>query len=362
MTPDPRETRQPMNRFTVGDRVVGEGAPCWVVAEISANHNQSYERAVEIVRAAKKAGADAVKLQTYTADTLTLDSDRECFRIGGDSVWAGKTLYELYREAYTPWEWHAPLMAVAREEGLECFSTPFDATAVDLLERLNVRVYKIASFELIDIPLLKKVATTGKPVVASTGMASLAEIEEAVATLRAHGTADIALLKCTSAYPATPAHMNLRTIPHLAQTFDVVAGVSDHTMGSTVAVAALTLGARIVEKHFTLRRADGGPDSSFSMEPDEFAAMVREIRDTERALGHVTYTPTPDETKNIQFRRSLFIAENVRKGDVFTERNVRSVRPGHGLHPRYLESVLGKKAACAIERGTPLTWHHLERD
>jgi pseudaminic acid synthase len=348
--------------LTIGDHTIGADAPCWIVAEISANHNQSYERAVEIVRAAKRAGADAVKLQTYTADTLTLDSDRPCFRIGGDSLWAGKTLYELYREAYTPWEWHEKLMKVARDEGLECFSTPFDATAVDLLEALRVRVYKIASFELVDIPLLKKVASTGKPVIASTGMASLAEIEEAVSTLRAHGAVDVALLKCTSAYPASSSDMNLRTISHLAETFGVVAGLSDHTMGSAVAIAAVTLGARIVEKHFTLRRSDGGPDSTFSMEPEEFAAMVRDIRQTESALGVVSYVATPDEAKNIQFRRSLFVAEDVKQGDAFTERNVRSVRPAGGLHPRHLDAVLGKKAACRIERGTPLDWHHIKED
>jgi len=350
-----------MQRIEIGERSIGAGEPCWVVAEISANHNQSFDRAVEILRAAKKAGADAVKLQTYTADTLTLDFDRECFRIGGDSLWAGKTLYELYREAYTPWEWHAPLMAVAREERLECFSTPFDATAVDLLEGLNVRVHKIASFELVDIPLLRKVAGTGKPVIMSTGMASLAEIEEAVTTLREHDAGPLALLKCTSAYPASPSDMNLRTIPHLAETFDVVAGLSDHTLGSSVAIAAVTLGACIVEKHFTLRRADGGPDSAFSMEPDEFAKMVREIRATESALGHVTYTPTADEARNIRFRRSLFVSQDVQKGDVFTERNIRSVRPAQGLHPRFLDTVLGKRAACAIEPGTPLAWRHVER-
>lgn len=326
------------------------------MAEISANHNQSYERAVELVRAAKRAGADAVKLQTYTADTLTLDSDRACFRIGAGSLWAGKTLYELYGEAYTPWEWHEKLMDVARDEGLECFSTPFDATAVDLLETLRVRAYKIASFELVDIPLIKRIASTGKPVIASTGMASLAEITEAVSTLRAHGAGDIALLKCTSAYPASPTDMNLRTIPHLADTFGVVAGLSDHTMGSAAAIAAVALGARIVEKHFTLRRADGGPDSAFSMEPEEFAAMVRDIRQTESALGQVSYTPTPDETNSLRFRRSLFVVADMEKDETFTAENVRSIRPADGLHTRHLADVLGRRAARAIARGTPLAW------
>ena len=345
-----------MKQLTIGNRAIAADSPCWIVAEISANHNQSYERAVEIIRAAKRAGADAVKLQTYTADTLTLNSDRPCFRIGGDSLWAGKTLYELYGEAYTPWEWHESLMRVASDEGLECFSTPFDATAVDLLERLRVRAYKIASFELVDIPLLKKVASTGKPVIASTGMASLAEITEAVSTLRSHGSNDIALLTCTSAYPASPADMNLRTIPHLADTFGVVTGLSDHTMGSTVAVAAVTLGARIVEKHFTLRRADGGPDSTFSMEPDEFATLVRDIRQTESALGQVTYGPGPDERGSLKFRRSLFVIADVEENETFTEQNIRSIRPADGLHPRHFTEILGRKAARAIKRGTPLAW------
>lgn len=346
----------------IGDRTIGDGRPCWIVAEISANHNQSFDRAVEIVRAAKEAGADAIKLQTYTADTLTLDSDREWFHIGGDSLWAGKTLHALYGEAFTPWEWHAKLQRVAHDIGLECFSTPFDSTAVDFLEELRVPVYKIASFELIDVPLLKRVASTGKPVIASVGMASLAEIEEAVTTLRAHGTRDLALLKCTSAYPASAGDMHLRTIPHLAETFDVVAGLSDHTLGSSVAIAAVTLGAHVLEKHFTLRRSDGGPDSTFSMEPQEFAAMVRDVRTTESALGRVNYTLTPDEAKNVIFRRSLFVVADVERGAVFNERNVRSIRPGHGLHPRYLDDVIGKRAACRIERGTPLTWKLVERD
>ncbi|HEV3139405.1 MAG TPA: pseudaminic acid synthase [Vicinamibacterales bacterium] len=349
-----------MKSMTIGGRSIGAGHPCWIVAEVSANHNQHFERAVEIVRAAKRAGADAVKLQTYTADTLTIDSDRECFRIGGDSLWAGKTLYELYGEAYTPWEWHEKLMDVARSEGLVCFSTPFDATAVDLLERLRVPAHKIASFELVDIPLLQRVASTGKPVIMSTGMATLAEIEEAVAALRAHGTTEIALLKCTSAYPAAPMHMNLRTIPDLAERFDVVSGLSDHTMGSAAAVAAVTLGAGIIEKHFTLRRADGGPDSAFSMEPEEFAAMARDIRQTESALGSIAYTPTAEEAKNLQFRRSLFVAKDMAAGETFTEHNVRSVRPANGLHPRHLRAVLGRKAAVRIERGTPLAWNLIQ--
>lgn len=345
-----------MSKINIGERWIGEDEPCYIVAEVSANHNQSFDRAVEIIRAAKQAGADAIKLQTYTADTLTIDSDREWFQLPGDSLWAGKTLYQLYGEAYTPWEWHPKLLATARELGLECFSTPFDHSAVDFLESLKVCAYKIASFELVDISLLKRVAKTGKPVIASTGMASLAEIEEAVRTLRDNGTEQIALLKCTSAYPASPDEMNLRTIPHLAQSFGAVVGLSDHTLGSGVAVAAVALGARIIEKHFTLRRADGGPDSAFSLEPDEFARMVRDIRQVESALGKVSYTRTPDDTKNVIFRRSLFVVEDVKQGESFTPQNVRSIRPGYGLHTRYLDDVLGRRASRDIQRGTPLSW------
>lgn len=349
-----------MNRIKIAQRWIGEGEPCYIVAEVSANHNQSFDRAVEIIRAAKQAGADAVKLQTYTPDTLTIDCDREWFQILGNSPWAGKTLYQLYGEAYTPWGWHPKLQAVAHELELECFSTPFDGTAVDFLESLGMPAYKIASFELVDIPLLKKVASQRKPVIASTGMASLAEIDEAVSVLRSHGADQIVLLKCTSAYPASPAEMNLRTIPHLAQTFDVVPGLSDHTLGSSVAVAAVALGAKVIEKHLTLRRADGGPDSAFSLEPDEFADMVRDIRQVESALGRINYAPDADEARNIVFRRSLFVVEDVEKGETFTKKNVRSIRPAQGLHTRYLERVLGRKATRRIRRGTSLTWSHVE--
>jgi len=345
-----------MLRVRIGDREVGAGRPCFIVAEVSANHNGDLERAIEIVRAAKRAGADAVKLQTYTPDTLTIDCDADCFRITGEGPWAGKTLYQLYGEAYTPWEWHATLQEVAHDAGIECFSTPFDATAVDLLESLHVPAYKVASFELVDIPLLKKIASTRKPVIASTGMATLAEIEEAVTTLREHGASDIVLLKCTSAYPAAATDMNLRTIPHLAESFRAVAGLSDHTLGSSVAVGAVALGAHVIEKHFTLRRADGGPDSSFSMEPGEFAAMVCDIRQVEQALGCVSYARTSAEARNLVFRRSLFVVRSVKRGETFSEENVRSIRPGHGLHTRHLPDVLGRPATCDIARGTPLSW------
>ena len=328
---------------------------CLIVAEVSANHKQSIEKAEAIIRAAAAAGADAVKLQTYTADTLTIPCDNEYFRIKG-TLWEGRTLYDLYQEAYTPWEWHPRLMALANDLGLACFSTPFDATAVDFLENLNVPCHKVASFEIVDIPLLKKIATTGKPVIMSTGMASLAEIDEAVRTLRENGTENLTLLKCTSAYPAPPEEINLRAIPHLAETFACPAGLSDHTMGSAVAVAAVALGATVIEKHFTLSRADGGPDSAFSMEPNEFGRMVQDIRTVEKAMGRVTCSLTEKEKSSVVFRRSLFVVEDIKRGEAFTEKNVRSIRPGHGLHTRYFAVVLGRHAAKDITRGTPMSW------
>lgn len=345
-----------MRQIKIGERWVGEGEPAYLVAEMSASHNQSLDRAVAIIKAAKQAGADAVKVQTYTPDTLTIDCDREWFRIVGDSPWAGKTLYQLYSEAYTPWDWHLRLQQTAHELGLDFFSTPFDATAVDFLDRLNVPAYKVASFEIVDLALLRRIGKTGKPVILSTGMASLAEIEEAVKTLRESGVEQIALLKCTSAYPALPHEMNLRTMNHLGSTFDVVVGLSDHTLGGSVAVAAVALGAGIVEKHFTLSRAGGGPDAAFSMEPADFAGMVRDIRQVEQALGRVSYERSEAEARNMCFRRSLFVVQDVEQGGRFTEVNVRAIRPGYGLAPRYLDDVLGKKASCDIARGTPLSW------
>lgn len=343
--------------FRIGKRSVGEGQPCFIVAEISANHNHSFDRAVEIVRAAAQSGADAVKLQTYTPDTLTIDAKTKWFRIPeANNLWGGRTLYDLYSEAYTPWEWHPRLQEVAADLGLELFSTPFDDSAVDFLETLKVPAHKIASFELVDLRLLAKVARTGKPVIASTGMATLSEIEEAVATLRSNGTKDLALLKCTSAYPASPSEINLRTIPHLAASFDVIAGLSDHTMGGSVSTAAVALGAHVIEKHFTIRRADGGADSAFSMEPDEFAAMVRDIRQVEQALGGISYQRTSGEEKSLVFRRSLFVVEDMKTGDEFTPSNVRAIRPGYGLHTRHYDDVIGKRAASDIARGTPVTW------
>ena len=345
----------------INGRVVGPGHPVYIVAELSANHRQDFDQAVRIVRAMKGAGADAVKVQTYTPDTLTIQSDLEYFQIRGGTLWDGRTLYDLYGEAYMPWEWQPKLKALANELGLEFFSTPFDRTAVDFLERMDVPAHKIASFELVDLPLIRAVGRTGKPLIMSTGMASEEEISEAVAAAREAGCAELALLKCTSAYPALPEEMNLRTIPDLATKFRVVPGLSDHTLGTTVSVAAVSLGACIVEKHFTLSRRQSGPDAAFSLEPDEFKVMVDDIRTTEKALGRVNYAVSPNESKNRMFRRSLFVVQDVKTGEPFTEENLRSIRPGNGLHTRHLPEVLERKAAQDIKRGTPLKWEHVAR-
>ncbi|MFZ5775049.1 MAG: pseudaminic acid synthase [Thermodesulfobacteriota bacterium] len=344
-----------MAEITINGRVIGPGHPVYVIAEMSANHGQDFDQAARIIAAAKEAGADAVKLQTYTPDTITIACDREHFRIQG-TIWNGRTLHDLYAEAYTPWEWQPRLKKIADELGITLFSTPFDVSAVEFLENMDVLAHKVASFELVDTELLEKIGATGKPVIMSTGMASLAEIDEAVATLRRAGAGGIALLKCTSAYPAAPASMNLRTIPHLAQGFGVVAGLSDHTTGLAAPVAAVALGASIIEKHFTLDRSTGGPDSAFSLEPDEFAAMVNAVREAEQALGRVSYDLTEAEQKSRAFRRSLFAVADIRAGELLTPQNVRSIRPGHGLAPKHLASVLGRRASRDIGRGTPLAW------
>lgn len=340
----------------INSRKIGTGHPVYIVAEISANHNQKFDQAVELIKAAKEAGADAVKFQTYTPDTMTIKSDRPEFRIGGGTLWDGKTLYDLYAEAYTPWEWQAKLKEVAENLGLDFFSTAFDPTAVDFLEEMRVPVHKIASFEIVDIPLIEKMASIGKPLIISTGMATLGEIEEAVQAARNAGATQIALLKCTSAYPSPPEEMNLRTIPHLAESFGVPVGLSDHTLGIAVPVAAVALGACIVEKHFTLSRDIPGPDSAFSLEPHEFKAMVEAIRTAEKALGKIHYGVSEREARSRVFRRSLFVVKDMKVGEVFTEENIRSIRPGHGLHPRYLKDVLGRRATQDIPAGTPLTW------
>ncbi len=349
-----------MNSIRIARREVGPGQPAYIVAEMSANHLGDLDRAKAILRAAKEAGADAVKLQTYTPDGMTLDCDKPFFRIEG-TVWHGRTLHELYGEAQTPWEWHAPLQRIARDLGIQLFSTPFDARAVAFLQELDFPVLKIASFECVDIPLLRFAAATGKPLIVSTGMATLSEIAEAVSAVREAGGRELALLKCVSAYPAPAEAMNLRTIPDLAQRFGTVVGLSDHTLGVSVAVAAVTLGASIIEKHLTLARADGGPDGSFSLEPDEFRAMVEAIRTVEAALGEIRYGESDAEQESRALRRSLFAVKDVPAGATLNEENVRAIRPGHGLHPRHLADVLGRRARVAIERGTPLSWDLVER-
>jgi pseudaminic acid synthase len=345
----------------INGRTVGPGAPVYLVAEMSANHGGDYAAAVKILEEAKAAGADAVKLQTYTADTLTIQSDQRWFRVGRGSPWEGRKLYDLYKEAYTPWEWHPKLKKVAERLGLDLFSSPFDATAVDFLKTMDVPCYKIASFEIVDIPLIRRVAQTGKPMILSTGMATRAEVADALREARAYGARNIVLLKCTSAYPAPPEEMNLRAIPALARAFDVPVGLSDHTLGSAVAVASVALGACLIEKHFTLSRKRGGPDSSFSMEPAEFKAMARAVRDTEKALGRSAYLLGQKEKESRAFRRSLFVVQDMEKGDLFTEANLRSIRPANGLPPKWYSDVLGKRAARAIRRGTPLSWDLVEQ-
>lgn len=340
----------------IGGRMIGPGQPVYLIAEISANHNQDFDHAVKIIHAANDSGANAVKLQTYTPDTITINCDNEYFRIGKGTIWEGRTLYDLYKEAHTPWEWQPKLKGIADDLGLDLFSSPFDHTAVDFLEKMEVPAYKIASFELVDLPLIQRVARTGKPIIMSTGMANLAEIDEAVRTARKAGATQIALLKCTSAYPAPPEEMNLRTIPHLSEAFQVPVGLSDHTLGIAMPVAAVAFGACTVEKHFTLSRSNPGPDSAFSLEPQEFKAMVDAVRLAEQACGSVSYEPTSQEAPSRVFRRSLFVVEDMKAGDIFTEKNVRSIRPGYGLRTKYLNDILNKTVSKDVKKGTPLSW------
>jgi pseudaminic acid synthase len=340
--------------LVISGRKIGPGEPPFVIAEMSCNHHGRYEEAEKIVRAAKDAGADAIKLQTYTPDTMTLDAPQPWFRIKG-TIWDGRGLHELYREAMTPWEWHAPLKKLADSLGLIIFSSPFDATAVDFLEKLGMPAYKIASFENGDLPLIKKVATTGKPVIVSTGTATIAEVDEAVKTLR-EAKASFALLKCVSAYPAPPEEMNLRAIAALAERHGVPIGLSDHTLGSSVATAAVALGACVIEKHITISRAAGGPDAPFSMEPGEFKSMISDLRAAQTALGDGKLGPAPSETPSRAFRRSLFVVKDVKKGEALTPENIRAIRPGNGLPPKEYDAVLGLAAARDIVRGTPLSW------
>jgi N-acetylneuraminate synthase len=349
-----------MHDFKIGKHTIGAAHKPFVIAEMSGNHNQSLDRALEIVEAAARSGAHAIKLQTYTADTMTLDlQDGDFFISDPNSLWKGESLHKLYQQAYTPWEWHKPIFDHARKLGLEVFSSPFDETAVDFLEELGAPCYKIASFENIHLPLIRKAASTGKPLIISTGMASIAELDEAVQAARGAGCKDLILLKCTSTYPATPENTNILTIPHLRELFGCHVGLSDHTMGIGVAIASVALGARVIEKHFTLRRADGGVDSTFSMEPEEMSALVLESERAHQALGHIQYGPTEKEKKSLQFRRSLFIAQDMQAGEVLTVKNLKIVRPGSGLQPKFYETLLGKTVKNAVKKGTPVSWNML---
>ncbi len=344
----------------IGNKKIGQDQKPFIIAEMSGNHKQSLERALKIVDLAAEAGADAVKLQTYTPDTMTLDIHTDEFFITSDAnLWKGQSLYNLYKEAYTPWEWHEAIFSRCKEHGMLAFSSPFDETAVDFLETLQVPAYKIASFENIDIPLIKKVAATGKPIIISTGMASIAEIDEAVQAVRSEGNEQLILLKCTSTYPATPENSNLNTIPHIRELFQTEVGLSDHTMGVGTAVAAVALGATVIEKHLTTARAEGGVDAAFSLEPRELKMLVEETERAWQSLGKVQYGPTEVEKASLEHRRSLYIGEDLTAGDRLTNKNVRVIRPGHGLAPKYLELILGKKVKVDVKKGTPLNWELL---
>jgi len=343
----------------IKDFEIGIG-PTYIIAELSANHNQSFERAEQIVRRASETGVDAIKLQTYTPDTITLESDKDFFKVSKGTLWEGRTLFDLYKEAYTPWEWQPKLKSLAEDLGMACFSSPFDYTSVDFLEKMEVPAYKIASAELVDLPLIEYVCKTKKPVIMSTGMASLTEIERAVHTAIKSGCKELALLKCTSAYPAPAEEMNLRTLQDLASRFNLPVGLSDHTLGLTSAVVSVALGASIIEKHFTLDRKEGGPDAAFSLEPAEMKALVEAVRTTEKSMGTVSYEVTEKEKLNRPFRRSLFAVEDIEKGERMTEKNFRSIRPAQGIAPRFLSEIMGKKARVRIEKGTPLEWDFFE--
>ena len=349
-----------MDRITVAGRHIGPGRPVFIVAEVSANHLQDFDRALKTVRAAARCGADAVKFQTYTPDTITLDCNDECFRIGQGTLWDGKVLYKLYEEACTPRRWYFKLDEEARRLGLICFSSPFDPSAVDFLESHNTPAYKIASYEITDLPLIRYAASKGKPMIISTGVARLDDIQAAAAACREAGNYQIALLKCTSLYPAPFDELNLKTIPDMAARFGVVVGFSDHSLSTSIASAAVALGASIIEKHITLERSAGGPDAAFSLEPDEFAAMTAAVREVEAALGGVTYELNEKILKAREHSRSLFVVKDIQAGEIFTLENVRSIRPGFGLHPKHLDDILGRKAAVNIKRGAPLKWEYLD--
>ena len=346
--------------MTIGGFEITKESKVFIIAELSANHNGNIETAIETIRAAKRAGADCIKLQTYTADTITIDCDKDDFLIKG-TIWEGKNLYKLYQEAYTPWEWHAELFKVAKEEGLVCFSSPFDKTAVDFLETLNVPAYKIASFEITDIPLIEYTASMGKPIIISTGIAEEADIALALEACRRMGNTDIALLKCTSSYPAPIEEANLCMVKDLAERYGVITGLSDHKMGATAPIVATVFGAKIIEKHFILDRAIGGPDASFSMNEEEFTAMVKAVREAESAIGKVDYTLTAKQAKGKDFSRSLYVVEDMKAGDIITEKNVRSIRPGFGLHPKQFKEILGQKISVDVERGAGFKEEYISR-
>lgn len=354
-----RNQKHMEKKIKIGNRFVGEGERTYIVAEVSANHLQDYSRAEAIIRAAADAGADAVKLQTYTSDTITIDCDNEYFQITQGTIWDGTTLHKLYETAYTPWEWQPKLKKYAEELGMECFSSPFDATAVDFMHEMDMPAYKVASFEINDIPLIRKIARLGKPVIIATGIAYLEDIERALRVCREEGNEQVILLKCTSTYPSPYEDMNLSVIPNMAQVFDCLTGLSDHSMGSAAAVAGVALGAKMVEKHLTLARADGGPDAAFSMEPAEFKRMVEEIRIAEKAIGRVTYELTEKQKRSREDSRSLFAVKDIKAGEIFTEENVRSIRPAFGMHPMYYDEVLGQQAKVDIAKGTPMDWKYI---
>ncbi|MCY8105278.1 pseudaminic acid synthase [Bacillus mojavensis] len=346
-----------MNEINIDGRSIGPHHPPFIIAEMSGNHNQSLERAFHIIEAAAKAGAHALKIQTYTADTMTLNIDTKDFKIeDNDSLWSGSTLYTLYQQAYTPWEWHKPIFDKCRELGMIPLSTPFDESAVDFLEDLGVPIYKIASFENTDIPLIKKVAATGKPIIISTGMATVAEIDETITAAKEAGCKELILLKCTSTYPASPVNTNISTIPHMKELFNCQVGLSDHTMGTGVAVASVALGATVIEKHFTLSRADGGVDSAFSLEPPELKELVVETERAWQALGQITYGPTDKEKASLKFRRSIYVTNDIKAGEIFTKENIKVIRPGYGLEPKYFDVMIGKTATKHLSAGTPLGW------
>ncbi len=339
----------------IANRKINDDNPVFIVAELSANHNGSLDIAKKTIKAAKQAGADAIKLQTYTPDTITIDCDNKYFQIK-EGLWKGKTLYNLYKEAYTPWEWHKELFEVAHNEGLVCFSSPFDKTAIDLLESLNTPAYKIASFEITDIPLIKIAASKGKPMILSTGIATDKDIQLAIDTCKSVGNEQIVLLKCTSAYPAPIEEANLAMIPDLKKRFEVIPGLSDHTLGIVVPIMSVAFGAKVIEKHFILDKSIGGPDAAFSLDKDEFTQMVKAVREAEKAIGKIDYNLTEKQKKGKQFTRSLYVVQDIKAGERFTEDNIRSIRPGYGLHPKYYNEILGKKTSKDIERGTPLNW------